>query len=84
MQMAKTVVALNSLHSKGMPLIAVLGNPCTGQVLASFASLADVIFAEPGAQMGFAPFRAEAEEAENDPTAPNTTTLPNSSGPTAT
>ena len=59
MQMAKTVVALNSLHSKGMPLIAVLGNPCTGQVLASFASLADVIFAEPGAQMGFAPFRAE-------------------------
>ena len=67
MQMAKTVVALNSLHSKGMPLIAVLGNPCTGQVLASFASLADVIFAEPGAQMGFAPFRAEAEEAENGP-----------------
>ena len=59
MQMAKTVVAVNSLHSKGMPLIAVLGNPCTGQVLASFASLADVIFAEPGAQMGFAPFRAD-------------------------
>ena len=59
MQMAKTVVAVNSLHSKGMPLIAVLGNPCTGQVLASFASLADVIFAEPGAQMGFAPFRSD-------------------------
>ena len=58
MQMAKTVVAVNSLHSKGMPLIAVLGNPCTGQVLASFVSLADVIFAEPGAQMGFAPFRS--------------------------
>ncbi len=59
MQMAKTVVAVNSLHSKGMPLIAVLGNPCTGQVLASFASLADVIFAEPGAQVGFAPFRSD-------------------------
>ncbi len=74
MQMAKTVVALNSLHSKGMPLIAVLGNPCTGQVLASFASLADVIFAEPGAHVGFAPFRAEQgaegrKRAEDDYTA---------------
>ena len=57
MQMAKTVVALNSLHSKGMPLIAVLGDPCTGQALASFASLADVIFAEKGSHVGFAPFR---------------------------
>ncbi len=63
MQMAKTVVALNSLHSKGMPLLAVLGNPCTGQAMGSFASLSDVIFAEPGAHVGFAPFRS-AQDAE--------------------
>ena len=47
-----------------MPLISVLGNPATGQVLASFASLADIILAEPGAHIGFAPFQQiqEAEE----------------------
>ena len=63
-QMAKTVIATNALHSKRQPLIAVLGNPSTGQVLASFASLADIIFAEPGAHVGFAPLQAlhEAEE----------------------
>ena len=58
MQMAKTTIAVNTLHDKGMPLIAMLGNPATGQVYASFGSLADVIFAEPGAHIGFAPFRA--------------------------
>jgi acetyl-CoA carboxylase carboxyl transferase beta subunit/acetyl-CoA carboxylase carboxyl transferase alpha subunit len=58
MQMAKTTIAVNTLHDKGMPLIAMLGNPATGQVYASFVSLADVIFAEPGAHIGFAPFRA--------------------------
>lgn len=58
MQMAKTTVAVNALHDKGLPLISVLGNPSTGQVYASFASLADIIFAEPGAHIGFAPFRA--------------------------
>ncbi len=70
MQMAKTVIAVNALHKKGMPLIAVLGNPATGQVLGSFASLADMIFAEPGAHIGFAPFReiqeAEEHRIEND------------------
>ncbi|MDA0677516.1 MAG: acetyl-CoA carboxylase carboxyl transferase subunit beta [Chloroflexi bacterium] len=64
MQMAKTVIAVNALHKKGMPLITVLGNPATGQVLGSFASLADLIFAEPGAHIGFAPFR-EIQEAED-------------------
>jgi len=58
MQMAKTTIAVNTLHDRGMPLIAMLGNPATGQVYASFGSLADVIFAEPGAHIGFAPFRA--------------------------
>lgn len=70
MQMAKTVIAVNALHRRGMPLIAVLGNPATGQVLGSFASLADLIFAEPGAHIGFAPFReiqeAETRRIEND------------------
>jgi acetyl-CoA carboxylase beta subunit len=64
MQMAKTAIAVNLLHSRGLPLISVLGNPATGQVLASFGSLADFIFAEPGAQMGFAPMRAVQEVAE--------------------
>jgi acetyl-CoA carboxylase carboxyl transferase alpha subunit len=64
MQMAKTVIAVNALHRKGMPLITVLRNPATGQVLGSFASLADLIFAEPGAHIGFAPFR-EIQEAED-------------------
>ncbi len=76
MQMAKTTVAVNALHEKSMPLIAVLGNPSTGQVYASFASLADVILAEPGAHIGFAPFRAiqntaDRQAATDDYTAEN-------------
>lgn len=70
MQMAKTVIAVKALHKKGVPLISVLGNPATGQVLGSFASLADIIIAEPGAHIGFAPFReiqeAEGKRIEND------------------
>jgi len=58
MQMAKTVMAVNALHDKGLPFISVLGNPATGQVLASFGSMADIILAEPDAHIGFAPFRA--------------------------
>ncbi len=65
MQMAKTVIAVNALHKKGVPLISVLGNPATGQVLGSFASLSDIIIAEPGAHIGFAPFR-EIQEAEEN------------------
>lgn len=61
MQMAKTVLAVNALHEEGVPLISVLGNPATGQVLASFGSLADIILAEPGAHIGFAPYRAIQE-----------------------
>ena len=61
MQMAKTVIAVNTLHNKGLPLVSVLGNPATGQTLASFASMADVMIAEPGAHIGFAPFRSVEE-----------------------
>jgi len=66
MQMAKTVLSLDELHEEGVPLISVLGNPATGQVLASFASQADIIFAEPGSSIGFAPYRAIVEAAPKD------------------
>jgi acetyl-CoA carboxylase carboxyl transferase subunit beta len=64
MQMAKTAFAVNALHEKGLPLVAVLGNPSTGQAFASFASLSDMIIAEPGAHIGFAPFKAVQEVSE--------------------
>ena len=55
MQMAKTSFAVNALGQERLPFIAVMANPTTGQVYSSFANLADVILAEPGALMGFAP-----------------------------
>jgi acetyl-CoA carboxylase carboxyl transferase subunit beta len=54
MQMAKTSAALAKLHEKGLPYISVLTNPTTGGVTASFASLGDIIIAEPDALIGFA------------------------------
>ncbi len=54
MQMAKTSGALSKLGEGGVPYISVLTNPTTGGVTASFASLGDVILAEPGALIGFA------------------------------
>ena len=54
MQMAKTSAALAKLHEKGLPFISVLTNPTTGGVTASFASLGDIIIAEPEALIGFA------------------------------
>ncbi len=54
MQMAKTSAALAKFGKKGLPYISVLTNPTTGGVTASFASLGDVILAEPGALIGFA------------------------------
>lgn len=54
MQMAKTVVALDMLADHSLPFISVLTHPTTGGVLASFATLADVILAEPGALLVFA------------------------------
>ena len=54
MQMAKTAAALAKLNEKGLPYISVLTNPTTGGVTASFASLGDIIIAEPDALIGFA------------------------------
>lgn len=54
MQMAKTAAALTKLHKKKLPYISVLTNPTTGGVTASFASLGDIIIAEPGALIAFA------------------------------
>ena len=57
MQMAKTVTAANRLRGKRVPFIVVLSNPATGQAYASFANLADLIFAEPGSLIGLAPMK---------------------------
>lgn len=54
MQMAKTSAALERLHDARTLFISVITNPTTGGVSASFASLGDVILAEPGALFGFA------------------------------
>ena len=54
MQMAKTSAALGRLAAAGLPYISVLTNPTTGGVSASYATLGDVILAEPGALIGFA------------------------------
>src|ERR1043166_9188608 len=48
MQLPKTVCAVEDLHDAGQPLISVMTHPTTAGVLASFASLGDVIVAEPG------------------------------------
>ncbi|QGT98709.1 Acetyl-coenzyme A carboxyl transferase beta chain [Candidatus Syntrophocurvum alkaliphilum] len=53
MQMAKTSAALNRLHEAGLLYISILTHPTTGGVTASFASLADIIIVEHGAQVGF-------------------------------
>lgn len=54
MQMAKTSAALACLGEAKIPFISVLTNPTMGGVTASFASLGDVIIAEPNALIGFA------------------------------
>ena len=54
MQMAKTTAALTKLDKSGLLYISVLTDPTYGGVTASFASLGDIILAEPGAMIGFA------------------------------
>jgi acetyl-CoA carboxylase carboxyl transferase subunit beta len=54
MQMAKTSLAVAKLAEARLPFISVLTNPTMAGVMASFASLGDVIIAEPGALIGFA------------------------------
>lgn len=54
MQMAKTSATLSKLNKAGLLYISIFTDPTTGGVTASFASLGDVILAEPGALIGFA------------------------------
>jgi acetyl-CoA carboxylase carboxyl transferase subunit beta len=54
MQMAKTCGALSRLHRAGGFSISVMTHPTTGGVTASFASVCDILIAEPGALIGFA------------------------------
>ena len=61
MQMAKTSALLAQLQKKGLPFISVLTNPTTAGVMASYASLGDVIIAEPKALLGFAGPRVIAQ-----------------------
>ena len=61
MQMAKTVTAAKRVREEGVPFLAVLANPSTGQAYASFANLADVILAEPGSLIGLSPLRTVKE-----------------------
>jgi acetyl-CoA carboxylase carboxyl transferase subunit beta len=53
MQMAKTSAAIAYHHKRGLPFISIMVHPTTGGVTASFASLADIIIAEPDALIGF-------------------------------
>jgi len=66
MQMAKTAGALSRLNDAKIPYISVLTNPTTGGVMASFASLGDIIIAEPGALIGFAGPRVIKETTHQD------------------
>ncbi len=61
MQLPKTICALEELHDSGGVMLSVLTHPTTGGLLASFASLGDVIVAEPGALMSFAGPRVVAQ-----------------------
>jgi acetyl-CoA carboxylase carboxyl transferase subunit beta len=53
MQLPKTVCAVEDLHDAGQAMIVVMSHPTTAGVLASFASLGDVLLAEPGALIAF-------------------------------
>jgi acetyl-CoA carboxylase carboxyl transferase subunit beta len=54
MQMAKVSMALTRLTTLALPHISLMVDPCYGGVTASYASVADIIIAEPGARIGFA------------------------------
>ena len=54
MQLPKTVAAVEDLRDAGSPFISVMTHPTTAGVLASFATLGDILLAEPGALMIFA------------------------------
>jgi acetyl-CoA carboxylase carboxyl transferase subunit beta len=54
MQMAKTSALVATLKEERLPFVSILTDPSTAGVMASYASLGDVILAEPGALIGFA------------------------------
>lgn len=54
MQLPKTICAVEELRDARSAFVSVLAHPTTGGVLASFATLGDVVIAEPGALMSFA------------------------------
>jgi len=66
MQLAKTTAPLVRLDEAGVPFITVLTDPTTGGVLASFASLGDVVLAEPRALIGFAGARVASDTVGED------------------
>jgi acetyl-CoA carboxylase carboxyl transferase subunit beta len=66
MQMAKTSAALARHMAARLPYISVLTNPTTAGVMASFASLGDIILAEPKAMIGFAGPRVVRETTHQD------------------
>jgi acetyl-CoA carboxylase carboxyl transferase subunit beta len=61
MQMAKTAAALARHSQEGLLHISLLTDPSMAGVLASFASLGDIVIAEPGAMIGFAGGRVSAQ-----------------------
>ena len=68
MQLPKTVCAVEDLHDSGGAMISVMAHPTTAGVLASFASLGDVIVAEPGALLVIhRPARRPADDAGEAP-----------------
>jgi acetyl-CoA carboxylase carboxyl transferase subunit beta len=54
MQLPKVISAIDELHEERLPLFCVLTDPTTGGAMASFATLGDVVVAEPGALLSFA------------------------------
>ena len=66
MQMAKTSAALARLADAGLPFISILTHPTTGGVTASFATLGDLIIAEPEALIGFAGPRVIKDTTKQD------------------
>ena len=65
-QMAKTTLCAARMREQGVPLLTVLADPTMGGVLASFASMGDVILAEPKARISFVGPRVH-EKALGDP-----------------
>jgi acetyl-CoA carboxylase carboxyl transferase subunit beta len=66
MQLAKTSAALAKLSEAGLPYFSILTNPTMAGVMASYASLGDVIIAEPEALIGFAGPRVIKETTQQD------------------